>query len=346
MSAPVRFGLVGYGKGARWFHAPHLVAAAGCELAGVVARSPERRAALREDFPGVPAYGSLGELADAGVDAIAVSTPLDTHVPLVREAVERGLPVLCDKPFAADAAMARATVHLAERAGVPLCVYQNRRWDADFLTVRAVVDSGRLGSVLRLESRMEQYPPDEGYTTTGGGTLLDFGTHVVDQARVLLGPVRSVYAEVHVREDLETFDDAFCLSLVHEGGATSHITGDWTLRGGPGPRFRVHGSEASLVIQHDDDGQTERLLCGATPTSEGAAWGTVPPQRWGSVWRDGVGEPVPAERGAWSELYAGFARALRGEGPLPVDPWDSVAVLEVLDAARVSTAEGRVVTLG
>src|SRR4051812_44709144 len=145
VDTPVRIGLVGFGKGGRFFHAPLITQAQGCELAGVVVRSPGRRADLAADHPGVPAYGSLAELADAGVDAVVVTTPLDSHIPLVLEAIARGLPVVCDKPFAADAATARDAVRAAEHAGVLLSVYQNRRWDADFLTVRRVVESGNLG---------------------------------------------------------------------------------------------------------------------------------------------------------------------------------------------------------
>ena len=342
---PVRIGLVGYGKGGRFFHAPLIRRAEGCVLAGVVVRSPERRAAVSVDLPLVPVHGNLGELAAAGVDAVVVSTPLDTHLPLVREAVERGLPVVCDKPFARDAPAARATVLAAERAGIPLTVYQNRRWDADFRTVRRVLAQGCLGEVVAFESRMEQPPQPEGLPLTGGGALLDLGSHAVDQALCLLGPVRSVYAEVHELPGEDRFDDRFFLALRHESGVSSHLTGNWALQGDLGLRFRVDGTAATLVVP-DDDGQTGRLLAGGTPEDDGEAWGAVPEDRWGRIHRAGTGVPVPSQPGAWEEFYAGLARALRGEAPLPVDPWDSVAGLEVLDAARASAATGRVVGLG
>ena len=151
----VRIGLVGYGKGGRFFHAPLIASAAGCELAGVVTRSGERRGELERDHPGTPAYDDLAQLAAAGVDAVAISTPADTHLPLVLEAISLGLPVVCDKPFALESGAARHAVATAERAGVLLTVYQNRRFDADLLTVRAVIGSGGLGQVVRFESRIE-----------------------------------------------------------------------------------------------------------------------------------------------------------------------------------------------
>jgi predicted dehydrogenase len=293
----------------------------------------------------VAAYDSLADLAAARVDAVAISTPLPTHVPLVREAVALGLPVVCDKPFAPGAAAAREAVELAERAGVPLSVYQNRRWDADMRTVAKVVASGELGEVVAFESRLEQGPPPGGPTTTGGGALLDLGSHAVDQAMLLFGPVAGVYAEVNASRELGGLDDRFFAALRHRGGVRSHLWGNWALRGEQVARFRVVGAAATYAVA-GDDGQTERLLAGLTPATQGDDWGSVPPAGWGRVYRDGTGTPVPAERGAWTSFYAAFAAAVRGDGRPPVDPWDAVAALEVLDAARASAAEGRVVQLG
>ena len=195
---PVRIGLVGYGRGGRTFHAPLIDQAPECVLAGVVTRSPQRRAELDKDYPGTPAHDDLAGLVAAGVDAVVVTTPLDSHEALVREAITLGLAVVCDKPFTPDAASARDLVATAERAGVLLSVYQNRRWDADFLTVRTLVEDGELGKVLTFESRMEQHPPGSMFSLTGGGVLRDFGSHVVDQALQLFGPADSVYAQTHL----------------------------------------------------------------------------------------------------------------------------------------------------
>jgi predicted dehydrogenase len=296
----------------------------------------------------VPAVGGLQALAAGGIDAVVITTPLDTHQTLVREAIALGLPTVCDKPFTPDAASARALVQEAERAGLPLAVYQNRRWDADFLTVRALLAAGALGEVTEFESRMEQYPPPGGYSATGGGVLRDFGSHVADQALQLFGPAAMVYAEVRVRPE-DGFDDRFFLSVRHAGGVTSHLRGDWALHGAPGPRFRVTGRAGTFAVE-SDDGQSERLLAGRTevPGPFGPIeFGTVPEARWGRIYR-GEGlppEPVPAEQGRWSSFYSAFARAVRGTGPLPVDPRDAVAALEVLDAARLSAARGDVVRL-
>ena len=192
-----RIGLVGYGFGGRVFHAPLLAAAAGVEFAGVVTRSPERRAELAHDHPGTPAFDSLADLAAAGADAVAISTPAATHIPLALEAIELGLAVVSDKPFALDAAQARTAVEAAEAAGVVLSVYQNRRWDSDLLTVRRLLERGELGEVTLFESSFERYSrPTSRCRASGGGILRDFGSHLVDQALLLFGPVASVYGEV------------------------------------------------------------------------------------------------------------------------------------------------------
>src|SRR4051794_7724830 len=150
---PVRFRLVGYGFGGRYFHAPLLAAAPECALLGVVTTSPERRELLAREHPGTASFDSLADLAAAGAEAVSISTPAGTPTELTDQALDLGLAGVCAKPFALDAAAARATVERAERLGRPLAPYQNRRVDSDFRTVRALVEEGRLGTVTRFESR-------------------------------------------------------------------------------------------------------------------------------------------------------------------------------------------------
>ena len=341
MPAPVRIGLAGYGLGGRYFHAPLIASAANCEFLGVVTTSPERRRQVAEDL-GRPAFASLADLASAGAEAVAISTPAATHVTLTQQALRLGLAVVCDKPFALDADSARTTVELADRLEVPLTVYQNRRWDSDFLTARELLGQGALGTLTVFESRFERFRPEPGPPAAGGGTLLDFGSHLADQALVLAGPVRSVYAEMHYRTDPGGLDDDVFIALIHEGGVRSHLWGSWR-QGAPGPRLRVTGTSGAYVIA-DVDGQEAQLRSGASPASEGERWGVQPPERWGHLLRGDAGEPVPSVRGAWNLFYPAFAAAVRGTQPVPVDPWDAVATAAVLDAARLSARTAQVVT--
>jgi predicted dehydrogenase len=334
----IRIGLVGYGFGGRYFHAPLIAGAPGCALAGVVTRSPDRRAEVADAHPGVPVFDSVADLIVSGVDAITVCTPAATHTALTDEVVQRGIPVVCDKPFALSAEAARHTVELAERAGVLITAYQNRRWDSDLLTVRGLLDAGELGEVRRFESAFERWASASEPPAAGGGLLCDFGSHLVDQALHLFGPVHRVYAETHeLRPELE---DDFQLMLAHRGGMRSRLSGTWR-QGAPAPRIRVTGSKGSFVTSASLDGQEEALIAGRTPAGDGADWGREPETAWGSLSRGDELRAIPSERGRWDLFYEQFVRAVRGDGPVPVDPWDAVATATVLDAARRSAAEGR-----
>ena len=175
----------------------------------------------------------------------------------------------------------------------------------------------------------------------GGGTLLDFGSHLVDQALVLFGDARTVYAEIHTPDEVGALDDDVFLALTHASGVHSHLWGSWRQHA-PGPRFRVTGTDASYVVVPDMDGQEARLVAGQLPATE-SDWGEEPPERWGQIFRRGRAEPLPSERGAWDRFYPAFAAAVRGEAPVPVDPWNAVATAEVLDAARRSASSGQIV---
>jgi predicted dehydrogenase len=341
--AAVRIGLAGYGYGGRFFHAPLIAGAAGCEFLGVITNSPERRAAVAENFPGLVTFRSLAELADAGAEAVAISTPAETHTELTEQALGLGLAVVCDKPFALDAASARHTVLLSEELGRPLTAYQNRRWDSDFRTVRKAIADGLLGDPVRFESRFERFAPGSPPPPSGGGTLRDFGSHLVDQALVLFGPARSVYAEVHAHDDAAALDDDFFAAVTHAGGVRSHLWGSWR-QGAPGPRLRVTGTAASYIVT-GEDGQEDLLVAGHSPATH-PGWSTEPEARWGRILRGDRSEPLASERGAWDLFYPAFAAAVRGEGPVPVDPWDAVATARLIDAAMESAATGTVVTIG
>jgi predicted dehydrogenase len=338
---PVRFGLVGYGFGGRYFHAPLIASAPECELVGVMTSSAERQALVARELPGTATFATLAALVDAGVEAVAISTPADTHSSLTEQALQLGLAVVCDKPFALDPEAARHTVDLAEQRGLLLSPYQNRRWDSDFLTVRKLVADGELGTVTRFESRFERYAPQRGPGKSGGGTMLDFGSHLADQALVLLGPAVSVYAEWRIRES--GLDDDVFVALTHASGARSHLSGSWS-QSAPGPRYRVTGTEATYVLGPADT-QENALIAGETPASLAARWGLEPPESHGTLYRGAASEPYATERGRWDLFYATFAGAVRGNNPPPVNPHDAVATATVLAAAKSSAASGSVVAV-
>ena len=343
---PVRTGLVGFGTGGAFFHAPLISSTPGMELTFVVTGDPHRRDAALRRFPGVrvvPSVEDLWALTD-GIDLVVVATPNRTHVPLALAALERGCSVVVDKPFAATVEDALRVHDAAATAGLFLTVFHNRRWDADLLTVRRLIAAGRLGRVHRFESRFERWRPEvtagawkeRGDPVEAGGVLYDLGSHLVDQALLLFGPVESVYAELRtVRRGAQVPDDGF-VALTHRDGPVSHL---WmsAVAADAGPRMRVLGSDGAYV-KHGLDGQEEALRRGGNPGAPG--WGVEPETAWGRLDTSAGSVPVASEVGDYGRFYAEVADALAGRGPVPVDPMDAVAGLRVLELALRSAAQG------
>ncbi len=344
----LRVALAGYGLAGRVFHAPLIAAAPGLRLATVVTGNPARQSEVAADHPTAAVVASSAELLSRpdDFDVLVVATTNVVHVPLALAAIELGKAVVVDKPLALSADDAAGVVAAAAEAKVPLTVFQNRRWDSDQLTLRSLLDSGRLGEPLRYESRFERWRPEPRPDSwrealpaaEGGGLLLDLGSHLVDQALRLFGPAASVYAEVDTRRGLA--DDDVFIALEHVSGVRSHL---WAgaLAGAPGPRLRVLGSAGAFVLagldtQEDDLRATGRVWVGGHPE---------PAARWGHLVRGDESEVVPALPGRWDAFYPLFAAAVRGEGEVPVQPEDAVRCLRTIEAARLAAAERRVVTL-
>ncbi|HEY0485512.1 MAG TPA: Gfo/Idh/MocA family oxidoreductase [Mycobacteriales bacterium] len=331
----MRVGLLGYGLGGAVFHAPLIAATPGLDLAAVVTSDPGRQAEVRAAHPDAEVVASADELWTRDLDLAVVATTNRTHVELARAAVDAGVPVVVDKPLATSAADGRALVAYARERGVPLTTYQNRRWDGDFLTLRRLVADGELGEVYRFESRFERWRPtakpgwrEHGGPAEGGGILLDLGSHLIDQALLLFGPAASVYAEVDARRPGVEVDDDVFLALTHAGGTRSHL---WmsAVAGQLGPRFRVLGSRAAYVAP-ELDSQEAALRSGGAPA----------PNAPGLLGAGDDVRTVETVPGAYLAFYAGVRDALADGTPMPVDPADSVAVLEVVEAARRSARIG------
>ncbi|EFL32384.1 oxidoreductase [Streptomyces viridochromogenes DSM 40736] len=353
---PLRVGLVGYGLAGSVFHAPLIAATEGLTLDTVVTSNPERQQQARAEFPDVRLAATPDELFDraAELDLIVVASPNKTHVPLATTALKAGLPVVVDKPVAGTAAEARELAALAEERGLLLSVFQNRRWDNDFLTLRKLLAEGELGDVYRFESRFERWRPQlkGGWRESGdpaeiGGLLYDLGSHVVDQALVLFGPAATVYAESDVRRPGAEADDDTFIAITHTSGVRSHLYVSATTAQ-LGPRFRVLGSTAGYV-KHGLDPQEAALREGKRPPAA-ADWGREPESLWGRVGSGespvtGGGRPVPTLPGDYPAYYAAVAKALLEGAPNPVTALEAAATLDVLEAARRSAHEKVTVTL-
>jgi scyllo-inositol 2-dehydrogenase (NADP+) len=349
---PIRVALIGYGLAGAVFHGPLISSTPGMSLTTIVTGDPGRRARASSDHPDARLLGGADALwQQAAVhDLVVVATPNRFHVPLGLAALEAGLPVVIDKPMAPTAEGGRRLLAEATERDLLLTVFQNRRWDGDFLTVRRLLSGDALGPVVRFESRFERWRPnvppeawrERGNPEEAGGLLFDLGSHLIDQAVVLFGAPRTVYAEVDQRRPSAEVDDDVFVALEHHEGIRSHL---WmsVLAAIRGPRMRLLGLHAAFE-KFGLDVQEQSLSEGARPG--GPVWGREPPERWGRLSADGVERTIQTEPGAYQEFYRGVAASLREGAPPPVDPNDSVGGLEIIEAARESARTERVIAIG
>jgi predicted dehydrogenase len=342
---PVRTALIGYGQAGSVFHAPLVASTDGMALISVVTRNAARAAAARQRYPNARIVPTVDDLLrdPESVDLVVVASPNYTHVPVGLSVLEAGLPVVVDKPVAASAAAARQLRDAAAAKDLLISVYHNRRWDGDFRTLRRLFAEGDLGAVHRLESRYERWRPqvdparwrEQADPETAGGLLYDLGSHLIDQALVLFGPVASVYAEIgKVRPGAQVDDDVF-LALTHVSGARSHLWAS-SIAANFGPRFRVLGAAGSYV-KNGMDVQEDGLRRGATPRH--SEWGVEPEAAWGELGTPGDRRKIPTEPGAYQDYYAGVRDALRQKLPPPVTIEEAIDVMVVIEAAQRSASE-------
>jgi len=346
----IRTAVVGFGLSGRVFHAPLIAADARFSLDIIATSDAGRQAAALERYPDatvVPDGDAVLALA-GNLDLVVLGTPPATHYPLAKAALEAGLDVVVDKPFAVRSAEGQELIELAERLGRVLSVFQNRRWDGDFLTLRKLLAGGALGSVTRFESRFERWSPEiskawkaDATAADGGGALFDLGSHLIDQALQLFGPATVVHTELQARRPEERADDDCFLALRHESGVISHLTMNM-LCAQQGPRFRVLGSTGGFT-KHGVDPQEPYIVAGGSPLD--VDYGVEAPEWAGVLGRDGHLDTLPTERGAYPEFYRLLAEKILDGGaastlPLPVNPADAVEVLKLIEEAR-EVAMGR-----
>ncbi|MHA7270218.1 Gfo/Idh/MocA family protein [Arthrobacter sp. HLT1-20] len=340
MTQKIRTALLGFGHAGSIFHAPAIASLQDFSLDVIVTSDPQRQAQARAAYPAARVIDRAAWAVPGfhqGIDLVVVGTPPATHGRLTRDALEAGCAVVVDKPFTVTSAEGEALIALAQERGLLLTTYQNRRWDAEILTLKKLMGQGRLGQIRRFESRLERWQPAitkewkaKATVDGGGGILFDLGTHLIDQALQLFGPATRVYGELAARRPQELADDDAFVALEHVGGVISHL---WMNLNAPqlGPRLRVVGSEAAYIKQTADV-QESQLVGGMQPGDP--QYGVDPEENWGVVGRDGSLEKVPTERASFASYYELLAGAMLRGGPVPVDPADSVAALRIIEKVR------------
>jgi predicted dehydrogenase len=338
---PVRVALVGFGYAGRVFHAPLITATSGLELRVL----GTQRAVSETGYPAALVVADrMAAARHPEVDLVVIATPNESHAPLAEAALRAGKHVVVDKPFTLTLAEARALTALAADVGRVLSVFQNRRWDGDFLGLRAAISGGALGHVVELRSEMSRYRPEvrdrwRERAGPGSGVWYDLGPHLVDQALVLLGPPAIVAADLRIQRKGATAVDWFHVLLGY--GRSRVILSSSMLAAAPALRFLVRGTEASLT-RLGWDPQEEQLVRGLRPGSPG--WGVNSDPL--VIHSGGATEAreVPAPPGDYPAYYAAVRDAIAGGGEPPVTAAQGCTVMSVIEAGERSAAEGRVVT--
>lgn len=345
----VGVGIVGFGLAGSVFHAPVLSAIDDLRICAIVTSNDRRADQARKQYPGVVISPSVEHLLSVpDIELVVIASPNSTHHEFGIMALRDGRHVVVDKPMALDVRAADRLVDAAVASGSVLSIYHNRRWDGDFLTVRAQLSEGRIGSVDFFESRFEVWDPVVRATWRQdpaelGGVLFDIGTHLVDQALVLFGPVEQVFAQARARRHLAKVEDSAFVVLQHRGGVHSRLWMSMNARQ-QGSRFRLRGTDGEFS-KDGLDPQEGQLKRGVRPRDAGygrdarAAWGTL-------VDSAGMSMRIPTLPGNYVAFYEELALAIRGTARAPVDPSDAAEGLRVLAAAVRSARSGSVQRVG
>lgn len=336
---PIRVGLIGFGFVSKTFHVPLIKATGGYRITVVSSSRPGEVSAMLADAEIVSRPEMLAAHPD--VDLVVIATPNETHAPLAEMAMRAGRNVVVDKPFTISVEEARHLTAVAAETGVVLSVFQNRRWDSDFLTVQDALGRDLPGRIVRFESRIDRFRPDvrdrwREVPGPGAGLLYDLGPHLIDQTLLLFGIPDSVQATLALQRRGAQTDDFFQLVLWYGEMIATLEAG--SLVSGGSARFAVHGDRASMVKQRPDI-QEDQLRAGMLPGH--GDWGLDPDDAVLYEGATGESRAVKAARGDQRGYYVALREALHGRAPNPVPPQQGAAVMAIIEAALRSEADGR-----
>lgn len=339
----VNVGLVGFGLSGQVFHAPIIQSIDGMDIVKVVSSNPEK---VAQYLPHAAVVASLDNLlSDESIDLVIITSPNQTHYPFAKQALLAGKHVVVEKPFVISSEEAADLIKTANQQNKKLSVYQNRRWDNDFLTVKSLIASGQLGDIASYETHYDRYRPQVSdrwreQAGPGSGMLYDLGAHLIDQALHLFGKPASVYADLFAQRKGSEVVDYFHLVLTYENMRVILHSGSLVMQ--HGPRFQVHGSQGSF-IKYGLDSQEDMLRKGGLPGQPD--WGKDREEWYGelTLMADGKTETskVETEQGSYERFYEGMYQAITDNKPVPVEAEDARNTIKVIELAMQSSAEKR-----
>ena len=344
----IKTALCSFGMSGRVFHAPFLHLHKGFELYAVWERTKNLASAK---YPGIITYRSLEELLnDEAIELVIINTPNFTHYEYAMAALHAGKHVVVEKPFTLTTQQADDLIKFAQQQNRKLSIYQNRRWDSDFQTVKRIVNERLLGNIVEAEIHFDRFSEalspklHKEIPGPGTGILFDLGSHLVDQGIQLFGMPESVFSDIFIARQISKVEDYMEVLLFYKS-LRVRLRGSYQVREAL-PAFILHGSKGSFIKSRADT-QEERLVKGETP--DAPDWGIEPENAKGILHSEVNGkvvrEYINSERGNYMVYYDQLYKALRDDGPLPVTADDGRKVIHVIEKAYQSQGEKKIVTL-
>ncbi len=328
--------LVGFGLSGRYLQAPFFLANPNFNLKTVVTVTQNPKTV----FPDVQAAKSLDEvLADSEIDLVSICTPSHTHFDYAKQCLLAGKHVLVEKPFTATVAEAEELIELSKKQGKVLSIFQNRRFDSDFMTVKKVVENKLLGDLVAFEIHFDRHKPIlnpkrwKEVVSPANGILYDLGAHIIDQTIVLFGKPNSVVGDTFTQREGSEIDDAFHIRLDY--GKLKVILKSSLLVREEGPRYILHGTKGSFV-KYGIDVQEDHLKAGLMPKMEG--FGVEPSNKWGILNTEINGQHfighIETEVGNWDFLFQNLYEAIAEGKELLVKPEQIVEQIKIIEAVK------------
>ena len=344
----IRTALRSFGMSGRVFHAPFIHLHPGLELYGVWERT---KSASLEFYPGIRIFRSLEELlADESIELVIVNTPTNTHFEYTKKVLEAGKHAVVEKAFTTSVAEAIELQQLAAQQHKKISVFQNRRWDSDFKTVKKIVAEGWLGDITEAEFHFDRYKEElspkmhKEIPGPGAGVLNDLGPHLIDQALFLFGMPDAMFADIRITRPVSQVDDYFELLLYYKTMRV-RLKAGYLVRE-PLPSFIVHGHKGSFIKTRADVQEAD-LIENKKPG--GTDWGTEPVSEEGLLHTEKNGkiirERVHTLQGNYYAYYEAVYHALIQNTEMPVTVQDGINVVRIIEAAVQSSAAGKLIQL-
>jgi len=338
----IRTAVVAYGFSSKTFHIPYLLTEPEFHWSHIVT---SKVASVRMEFPDVSVVGTVDELDADQIDLVIITSPNSAHFTQVRYFLEKDCHVVIEKPFVLNSENAVYLKDLAEQRKKRLIVFQNRRWDGDFLTIRSLIETKRIGSVKRLISRFDRFRPvvrDRWREAPGDGAgiLWDLGPHLIDQAIALFGKPKSISANVGCLRENAQVDDVFDITLEFDDIEVQ--VGSTCFQAGPNSRFILEGTEGTFV-KYGLDVQEDALKQGADILDD--RWGHESEECWGILYAEDSNKMIATKPGSYGVFWHQVAACISGGGDSPVPIDDSLLCIRLIELAHESSLSGRRLTV-